>query len=121
MADHAYTPTRAPGTLPAAFSPSLPAAHYNLIARLLATKPSTIRYVADAADLKERAEHVRDVFDAFANYVGAVMRDTADPASIVICGNQPFDRKYIGDRLSDISGDVAGALDQAADRLQVEA
>jgi hypothetical protein len=112
MADHATTTNRALGTRPGATFSTVQTAHLDLVTRLAATRPHRIRYIADAQDLEERAEHLRAVFAAMADYVGAIMLDTRDSAPV-----GSIDCKYVIRCLSDLAGDAAGAIANAADDL----
>ena len=112
MADHATTTNRAPGARPGATFSTVQTAHLDLVTRLAATRPHRILYIADAHDLEERAEHLRAVFAAMADYVGAIMLDTSDNAPV-----GSIDCKYVIGCLSDLAGDAAGAIANAADDL----
>jgi hypothetical protein len=112
MADHATTTNRVLGACPAATFSTVQTAHLDLLTRLAATRPHRILYIADAHDLEERAEHLRAVFAAMADYVGAVLLDTRDNAPV-----GSIDCKYVIGCLSDVAGDAAGAIANAADSL----
>jgi len=66
----------------------------------------------DAQDLEERAEHLQQVLGAVLYYVGTVVID----ASYLAPGGS-IDRKYILGLISDLAGDVAGSIANAADDL----
>jgi hypothetical protein len=61
---------------------------------------------------QERAEHLRAVSAAMADYVGAIMLDTRDNAPV-----GSIDCKYVIGRFSDLAGDAAGVIANAADDL----
>jgi hypothetical protein len=87
-------------------------AHTGLIERLAMSKPHRILYIADAQDLEERAEHLQRVLGAVLDYVGAVVTDTDHVAP-----GGSIDRKYLLGLISDVAGDVAGSIANAADDL----
>jgi hypothetical protein len=88
------------------------AAHTGLIERLLASKPHRILYIADARDLEERAEHLQQVLGAVLDYVGTIVADTDHVAP-----GGSIDRKYLLGLISDVAGDVAGSISNAAEDL----
>src|SRR5262249_38784803 len=92
-------------------------AHAHLIARLAAVPPNTIgaSLMADEEDLRLRADHLRMVLRATADYVGAFMRDTAS-----FTHTMTLDRKYLDGLLDDIIADTAGAIDSAAETVRGE-
>ena len=75
-------------------------------------KPYRILYIADARDLEERAEHLQQVLGAVLDYVGAIVVDTSHVAP-----GGSIDRKYLLGLISDLAGDVAGSIANAADDL----
>jgi hypothetical protein len=87
-------------------------AHTGLIERLAVLKPYRIRYIADAQDIKERAEHLQQVLGAVLDYVGAIVADTRH-----VSPGGSIDRKYLLGLISDLAGDVAGSIANAADDL----
>jgi hypothetical protein len=93
------------------------AAHTHLIERLKAVPPNQINpfLQADENDLQLRADHLRIVLQATADYVGAFMRDTYGYSHAM-----QFDRKYLDGIFDDIIGDTVGAIEQAVARLQDE-
>jgi hypothetical protein len=125
------TTTRAPATTtPAALSPQastsrpltarqltseIRGAHAHLIARLAAVPPNMIgaSLVADEDDLELRADHLRIVLRATADYVGAFMRDTAYFSHAV-----QIERKYLDGLFDDTIGDLCGAIENAATSLR---
>src|SRR5215831_4697120 len=115
MANSSTTMTRAPGARPVATFPSIQAAHIDLIGALAVLKPHAIIGNADAADLHERADHLREVFRAVTGYVNAVITDTADSATATI------DRKEIAAIMADSAADIIGAVARAAIDLEVAA
>jgi hypothetical protein len=92
-------------------------AHAHLIARLAAVPPNMIGacLVADEDDLQLRADHLRIVLRATADYVGAFMRDTASFTYAM-----QLDRKYLDGLLNDIIADTAGAIENAAETVRDE-
>src|SRR5258706_9733134 len=82
-------------------------AHAHLIARLAAVPPNMINpfLQADEDDLQLRADHLRVVLRAAADYVGAFMRDTAYFSHAV-----HVDRKYLDGLLNDIISDTARTI-----------
>ena len=87
-------------------------AHTALIERLAVLKPYRILYIADAQDLGERAEHLQQVLRAVLDYVCAIVADTGHVAP-----GGSIDRKYLLGLISDLAGDVAGSIANAADDL----
>jgi hypothetical protein len=87
-------------------------ARTSLIERLAVSKPYRILYIADAQDLMERAEHLQQVLGAVLDYVGAIVADTSH-----IAPGGSIDRKYLLGLISDLAGDVAGSISNAADDL----
>ena len=124
---NATTMNRAPGNRPAASSPQpatarqlaseIRGAHAHLIARLAAVPPNMINpfLQADEDDLQLRADHLRVVLRAAADYVGALMHDTADNSWAV-----QLDRKHLDGLFDDIIGDTAGAIENAAETVRDE-
>jgi hypothetical protein len=103
---------RAPDARPAPTFSSVEDAHTGLIQRLAVLKPYRILYIADAQDLEERAEHLQQVLGAVLDYVGAIVGDTSHVAP-----GGSIDRKYLLGLISDLAGDVAGSIVNAADDL----
>ena len=89
--------------------------HRHLIERLAAVPPNTINpfHQADDDDLQLRADHLRIVLRATADYVGAFMRDT-DASTHAM----QVDRKHLDGIFNDIIGDTVGAIEQAAETLR---
>ncbi len=87
-------------------------AHAGLIERLAVLRPYRILYIADAQDLEERAEHLQQVLGAVLDYVGAIVADTSHVAP-----GGSINRKYLLGLISDLAGDVAGSIANAADDL----
>jgi hypothetical protein len=77
-------------------------AHTGMIERLAVLKSYRILYIADAQDLKERAEHLQQILGAVLDYVGAIVADTDHVAP-----DGSIDRKYLLGLISDVAGDVA--------------
>jgi hypothetical protein len=90
-------------------------AHAHLIARLAAVPPNMINpsLQADENDLQLRADHVRIVLRATADYVGAFMRDTASFSRAV-----KIERKCLDGIFDDLIGDLCGAIENAAETVR---
>lgn len=108
-ADLSSTTNRAPAARPAPTFSTVEKAHADLINRLVVSKPYRILYIADAQDLKERAEHLQRILGAVLDYVGVIVADTSHVAP-----GGSIDRKYLLGMISDLAGDVAGAIANAA-------
>jgi hypothetical protein len=87
--DLSFITNRGPGVLPTPTFSTVEEVHTGLIERLAVLKPYRIRYIADAQDLKERAEHLQQVLGAVLDYVGAIVADTSHVAP-----GGPIERKY---------------------------
>src|ERR1700733_14714183 len=110
--DLSFTLNRATGARPASTFSTVEEAHTGLIERLAVFKPSRILYIADAQDLEERAQHLQQILGAVLDYVGAMVVDTSHVAP-----GGAIDRKYLLGLISDLAGDVAGSIVNAADDL----
>ncbi len=110
--DRSSTTNRASGARPAPTFSTAEEAHTGLIERLTVLKPYRILYIADAQDLQERAEHLQQVLGAVLDYVGAIVVDTSHVAP-----GGSIDRKNLLGLISDLAGDVAGSIANAADDL----
>lgn len=76
-----------------------------LIAALVKSQPNYIRFVADAQDLDERAEHVTKIGKAFAAYIEELQDDTISKLNTGILDR---DAHYqILDTISDLSGQMS--------------
>jgi hypothetical protein len=106
------TTNRAPSARPAPAFSTVEEARTGLIARLAGSKPNRILYIADTQDLEERAEHLQQILGAVLDYVGAIVADTDHVAP-----GGSIDRKYLLGLISDLAGDVAGSISNAADDL----
>jgi hypothetical protein len=104
------TTNRAPGARSAPTFSTIE--HAGLIGRLSGSKPHRILYIADARDLEQRAEHLQQVLGAVLDYVGAIVADTDHVAP-----GGSIDREYLLGLISDVAGDVAGSITNAADDL----
>ena len=125
--DSANTTTMRSATTPAALSPQritarqlaseIRGAHAHLIARLAAVPPNMINpfHQADEDDLQLRADHLRMVLRATADYVGALMRDTAYFSHAV-----QIERKRLDGIFDDVIGDLCGAIENAAETVRDE-
>jgi hypothetical protein len=97
-------------TIPA----SVLGAHAHLIQRLQQNRPHHMHgwHLADALDFEDRAEHLRRACIAFEDYVRAVLVDTASHSNVHV------DVKDVTGIISDMQGDVVGALLNAADEVR---
>jgi hypothetical protein len=116
MANHGPTTRIAPGARPAAtFStaPTILGSYAHLIGRLAANRPHYLnpRMIADAADFNERADHLRTLMIAVGDYVRVSLKDIGDSSGVEL------DVKYVEGAFHDLTGDVTGALRNAADRM----
>jgi hypothetical protein len=107
-ADLSSTTDRSPSARPTPTFSTVEEAHTSLIEAVL--KPYRIRYIADAQDLKERAEHLQQLLGAVLDYVGAIVADTSHVAR-----GGSIERKYLLRLISDLAGGVAGSIANAAD------
>jgi hypothetical protein len=91
--------------------------HRHLIERLAALPPNTIgaSLQADEEDLQIRAETLRCHLLAMQQYVIAFVRDTAAFTHAL-----HTDRLHLDGLFRDIIGDLCGAIENAAERLQDE-
>ena len=98
-------------------TPTIQGAHAHLVERLAAQPPNVISpfLAADEDDLDLRADHLRIVLRATADYVSAFMRDTASFTHAM-----HLDRKYLDGLLDDIIADTAGAIENAAETVRDE-
>jgi hypothetical protein len=110
QANHGTTTSCDCAARPVAIFPPLVAAHGRLIAALASKKPTTIRYVAERADIEARGIHLDRVLAAVAIYVDQVFADTSSNLPI-----GALDRRYLGGLLADLTADIAGAIANAAD------
>jgi hypothetical protein len=112
QADFSSTTKPPPGARPTPTFSTVEEAHSGLIERLAGSKPHSILCIADARDLEERAEHLQQVLGAVHDYVGAIVADTDHVAP-----GGSIDRKHLLGLISDVAGDVAGSIANAADDL----
>jgi hypothetical protein len=105
------TTDRAPGGRHAPTFSTVEAVHTGLIERLAGSKPRRILPIADAQDIEGRAEHLQQVVGAVLDYVGAIVTDMDHVAP----GGSTH-RKYLLGLISDVAGDVAGSITNAAGR-----
>jgi hypothetical protein len=87
------------------------AAHYEFVAALAAHPPRAIPLDADAMDMEDRADHLDKVFGAFSIYVTVVLDDTAQNVS------GSLDLPDTEAVLADLTSDVTGAIQRAADDM----
>ena len=85
------------------------AAHAEFVAALLGNSPRPISVDVDAVDLEDRADHLNKVLKALSVYVAAILDDTAQ--------NVPggLNLRQIDALLSDLTSDVTGTIQRAAD------
>ena len=111
-ADLSSTTIRGTSARPVPTFSTVEEAHTDLIERLAVLKPRRILYIADAQDLADRAEQLQRVLGTVLDYVGTIVVDT----SHIVPGGS-IDRKYLLGLISDLAGDVAGSISNAADDL----
>ena len=113
QADYVSSAVRAPSTGASAKSSTNPvrAAHAEFVTALAGAPPWPIPLFADAADLEDRADHLKKVLDAVSVYVTTILDDTAQ--------NIPggLDLRSIDALLSDLTSDVIGTIQRAADAV----
>ena len=87
------------------------AAHADLVTAVAAQPPWPIPLFANATDLEDRADHLKQVLDAVSAYVTTILDDTAQ--------NVPggLDLRQIEALLSDLSSEVTGTIQRAADAM----
>ena len=87
------------------------AAHAEFVAALAGQPPRPIPLEADASDLEDRADHLNKVLSALSVYLAVILDDTAQ--------NVPgrLDLRDAEGVLADITSDVTGAIQQAADDM----
>jgi hypothetical protein len=90
------------------------AAHADFIAALAGLRPWPIPLFADASDLEDRADHLKEVLGTLSAYLTTILDDTAQ--------NIPggLDLRQIDALLSDLTSEVSGTLQRAADVLAEE-
>ena len=96
------------------FRSSLKDAHAHLVDRIGDNTPYILnsRLIADAEDFNERADHVRSILIAVTDYVRVAVKDISDKS------NTAIDERYLLGLLNDVTGDVVGALNNAAEDLR---
>jgi len=95
--------------------PAVQLAHQALMTAIGAETPHAIigTYAADRFDLLERANHLKTILAAVATYTKAIVDDTAYLAPM----------GYVADEsayLTDAAGEIVGALNNAADKMQAD-
>src|SRR4051812_5106262 len=110
QAKHVITAILAPVTGAASKSSSdtIRLAHARFVSALVGHPPRPIPLIPRPADLEERADHARKVLDAFSDYLISLMDDTAED----VAGG--LEIQYIKAALSDLSSDVVGIIQGAA-------
>ena len=113
QADHVPSPIRGPSIRRTGRPSTSPiqAAHAEFIGDLTGRPLRANPVDPDPYALKDRAEHVKGLFTAISGYLEAVLDDTAQniPGGI--------DRRQIDALLSDLTSEVNGTLQKAADDL----
>jgi hypothetical protein len=111
QADCVSNGIRAPNTGASAklHSTAVQAAHAKFVTALAGHPPSPIPLFARAADLEDRADHLKTLLNALSVYVTAVLNDTAQ--------NVPggLDRRFVAALLSDLTSEAIGIVQNAAD------
>jgi hypothetical protein len=94
-------------------APPVIASYAHMIGRLAANRPHYLnpRVIADSSDFNERADHLRNVLIAVGDYVRVSLKDIEDSSGVSL------DVKYVEGAFADLTGDVVGALRNAADRM----
>jgi len=104
-------------TMSAAPMPVIKAAHYTLIAKLIETgEADRIVGVADHIDIRDRAEHLRDVLSAVGTYVDAILDDTSYNAPLGTLS--PSKVKDLVNGFKDLVSDTIGTLNTASIDLE---
>jgi hypothetical protein len=85
--------------------------HAELIRALAKSVPNYIRFVADAQDLDDRAEHIKEIGRAFAAYVEELVDDTAYKLNT---GRIDRDAHF---QILDTIGDLSGQMSRIAQDL----
>jgi hypothetical protein len=87
------------------------AAHAELVPALAGHPPRAIPVDADTTDLEDRADHLKKVLNALWAYLSAILKDTAQnvPGGLDLC--------QVVAVLSDLTSDVAGSLQHAAESM----
>ena len=113
QADYVISAIRALTTGVAAKPSTSPvrAAHAELLAALAAHPPRPLPLNPNTFDLEDRADHLNKVLNALSVYMTAILDDTAE--------NVPggLDLPDVGGGLSDLTSDVTGAIEQAAETM----
>lgn len=88
------------------------AAHAEFVAAVAGHPPCPIPIYADASDIEDRADHLKTVLNVLSVYVTALLDDTAQ--------NLPggLDLRQVDALLSDLTSEVGGTLQQAAEDLE---
>jgi hypothetical protein len=86
-------------------------AYTELVAALITHRPRPIPIDIDTIDVEDRANHLKSVFAAISSYVGVILDDTA--------WNVPggLDFGDVEAALSDLTSDVTGTIQLAADAM----
>jgi hypothetical protein len=91
--------------------PGIRQRHAEMIATLVATIPTHIRFVADAQDVLDRAMHIKAVGIAFALYIEELIDDTGAKLNT---GSIDRDAHY---QIRDTIGDLVGQMMDISDDL----
>jgi hypothetical protein len=93
------------------FTNSVRAAHADFVTAMAGNPPRPIPLFADSSDLEDRVAHPKTVLDAVSVYVTAILDDTAQK----VPGG--LDPRQIDALLSDMTSDVTGTLQRAAEGM----
>jgi len=85
--------------------------HDDLVNRIAGNRPAAILGLADTHDLEQRALHLKQLLEDVEAYVAAVIKDTAYSSNVSI-------DVHVTGQLSDMRGDIIGALLNAVDELR---
>ena len=113
QADHVRSPICGPSIreTPRSSTSPIEVAHADFIADLTRRPPRAIPVDPCPSALEDRAEHVKGLFTGISGYLEALLDDAGQ--------NVPggLDRRQIDALLSDLTSEVSGTLQKAADDL----
>jgi hypothetical protein len=113
QAEHVTTAIPVPitGGTSAPSTDTIRVAHVRFASAFAGHRPVPIPLIPRPVDLEDRADHARKVLEAFSDYLISLLEDTAEnvPGGLEI--------QYIKAALSDLSSDVLGTIQQAANDL----
>ena len=87
------------------------AAYADFVAAVAGHPPRSIPVYADAVDLEDRADHLRNVLTALSVYLTVILDDTAKNVA------EGLDLGQVDALVSDLASDVTAPLQHAADRM----